>query len=92
MRLALDAGHGIVLWHYGEHPGQECGPRCDDLHRSTAEFLVQVTDPAELPDRVRRIREHVSAGNGPHWAAEVAVLYDDPRRPLPAEEGVFDAP
>ncbi|MFJ5531333.1 trypsin-like peptidase domain-containing protein [Streptomyces sp. NPDC093261] len=92
MRLALDAGHGVALWHAGDHPGHQCGSRCDDLHRSTVGFLAEVADPAELPDRLRRIREHISTGNGHQWAGEVAVLYDDPRRPLPAEEGVFDAP
>jgi hypothetical protein len=92
MRLALDAGHGVALWHYGGHPGQECGPRCADLERSAVSFLAELEDPAELPDRIRRIREHISTGNGRHWADTVAVLYDDPRRPLPGDEGVFDAP
>ncbi|MFE4668951.1 trypsin-like peptidase domain-containing protein [Streptomyces sp. NPDC056716] len=92
MRGALDAGHGVALWHHGEHTGPLCGPGCDELHRSTAGFLADVTHPAELPERLRRIREHISKGNGRHWADSVAVLYDDPRRPLPAEEGVFDAP
>lgn len=92
MRMALDAGHGVALWHYGRHPGQECGFRCDELHRKAADFLAQMTDPAELPDGLRRIREHISTAKGRHWADTVAVLYDDPRRPLPADEGVFDAP
>ncbi|MFF3849539.1 trypsin-like peptidase domain-containing protein [Streptomyces sp. NPDC002328] len=92
MRLALDAGHGVALWYYGGHPGQECGPACTELERSAVGFLDELRDPAELPDHVRRIREHISKESTRHWADTVAVLYDDPRRPLPSDEGVFDAP
>ncbi|MET8828274.1 trypsin-like peptidase domain-containing protein [Streptomyces sp. NPDC004610] len=92
MRRVLDAGHGVALWHHGDHAGPWCGPGCDALHRSTADFLAEVGHPAELPERLRRIREHISKGNGRHWADTLAVLYDDPARPLPAEDGVFDAP
>ncbi|WP_234491470.1 trypsin-like peptidase domain-containing protein [Streptomyces sp. MBT33] len=95
MRLALETGHGVLLWHlqhYGEGPGEECGIHCTKLHRATARFLAEVGHPTELPDRIRRIREDSRAGAERHWADTVAVLYDDPRRPLPVEDGVFDSP
>ncbi|MFF8844631.1 trypsin-like peptidase domain-containing protein [Streptomyces sp. NPDC015127] len=82
--LALDAGHGIALWRIDGHDRGACGDGCEELHRGAAELLALTGSAPELPDRLRRIREdiHKRRTKG-HWAEAVAVMYDDPRRPVP---------
>ncbi|MFD9795470.1 trypsin-like peptidase domain-containing protein [Streptomyces sp. NPDC059070] len=84
MRMALDAGHGLALWHTDGHSEHGCREFCTALRAGFAELLGQAKDPTELPDRLRRIREDVSdSKDAQHWAEGVAMLYDDPDRPLP---------
>jgi len=98
MRMALDAGHGVALWHlqhYVGHANEECGRHCEKLYEDTARFLRDIENPDELPDHIRRIRQRSNTGTGRHWADSVALLYDDPERPLPPEEpeeGGYDSP
>ncbi|MQS35744.1 VMAP-C domain-containing protein [Streptomyces katsurahamanus] len=88
MRMALDAGYGVALWHTDGHPDHGCTDFCERLHDGAARFLEQAADPLELPDRLRRIRDDISGSrNGGHWAEGVALLYDDPDRPLPGDGG-----
>ncbi|MER7552382.1 hypothetical protein ABTX86_20655 [Streptomyces anulatus] len=84
MRSLLAAGHGIALWRIDGHESGSCGPDCEDLHKGVAELLAGTGSAPELPDRLRRIREEIHEGRTVgHWAEAVAVLYDDPRRPIP---------
>ncbi|MER5768490.1 trypsin-like peptidase domain-containing protein [Streptomyces sp. NPDC001985] len=86
--LALDAGHGVVIWHTDGHPDHGCTDFCERLHDGAARFLEQAADVLELPDRLRRVRDDISGShNGGHWAEGVALLYDDPGRPLPTDTG-----
>ena len=83
--MAASAGHGIALWHIEGHRRQgPCGDICEAVNRGAAE-LLGATAASELPDRLRHIREeiHERREQG-HWAEALAVLYDDPRRPVPA--------
>ncbi|MET7711992.1 trypsin-like peptidase domain-containing protein [Streptomyces sp. NPDC005407] len=92
--MALQAGHGIALWHTDGHPDHGCTEFCEDLHRGAAQLLGQTAGATELPDRLRRIRDDISGSrNSRHWAEGVAMLYDDPSRPLPADDtGPVDSP
>ncbi|MGP9018623.1 VMAP-C domain-containing protein [Streptomyces sp. BR1] len=84
MRMALEAGHGVALWHTDAHPERGCHERCAAVRAGAADLLGQAKDPTELPDRLRRIREDISeTKDAQHWAEGVAMLYDDPGRPLP---------
>ncbi|MEV6314780.1 trypsin-like peptidase domain-containing protein [Streptomyces sp. NPDC051776] len=92
--LALQAGHGIALWHTDGHTAGGCLDDCDTFHAGAAEALGRLGSAAELPDRLRRIREEIHRDrDANHWAEAVAVLYDDPRRPVPAgAPGTLDSP
>ncbi|MGW1022995.1 VMAP-C domain-containing protein [Streptomyces sp. NPDC002577] len=82
--MAIGTGHGIALWHIDGHASGACGDGCDDFHRGARDLLAGGS-ARELPDRLRHIREdiHEQRDRG-HWAEAVAVMYDDPRRPVPA--------
>ncbi|MFG2192890.1 trypsin-like peptidase domain-containing protein [Streptomyces sp. NPDC048639] len=92
--LALEAGHGIALWHTDGHTASRCLDDCDTFHAGAAEVLGRLGSAAELPDRLRRIREEIHRErDAGHWAEAVAVLYDDPRRPVAAgAPGTLDSP
>ncbi|MFI6346645.1 trypsin-like peptidase domain-containing protein [Streptomyces sp. NPDC050560] len=93
MRFALEGGHGLALWRIDGHGGG-CTDGCDDLHARVRRLLSSVGAPDELPDVLRRLREDISVQRtAQRWAEPLALLYDDPRRPLPAEDGTpLDAP
>ncbi|AWT45446.1 hypothetical protein DMT42_26300 [Streptomyces actuosus] len=87
MQHALKGGHGVALWHLGSHPDRACLPECDTLHARVEKFLETLGSLAELPDRLRRVRQDISEQRGDSaWAEPLALLYDDPRRPLPDED------
>jgi hypothetical protein len=92
LQEALTAGHGIALWHVDGHPGQRCREFCDELHAFTGREFARAHGAAELPDRLRQIREQISNSNQPHRAEGLALLYDDPSRPVSQEQGVLDSP
>ncbi|MFF0743890.1 trypsin-like peptidase domain-containing protein [Streptomyces sp. NPDC004111] len=92
LKAAIDAGHGIALWHVDGHPGQRCRESCDTLHAFTGREFARARHATEIPDRLRRIREDISNSNQPHPAEGLALLYDDPRRPAPEDQGVLDSP
>ncbi|QKW09123.1 trypsin-like peptidase domain-containing protein [Streptomyces sp. NA04227] len=87
MRLALDSGHGMALWDIEGHAVGGCHADCEDLHAGVERLFGDLCSPAELPDRLRHIRHDISRGHdGLRWAEPVALLYDDPDRPLPPED------
>jgi hypothetical protein len=94
MRLALESGHGVALWHIEGHTSRACPEACDTLYAKAEELLGGLASPTELPDRLRHIRQDISEQRADRaWAEPMALLYDDPRRPLPAEETeTVDAP
>ncbi|MFI0982446.1 trypsin-like peptidase domain-containing protein [Streptomyces sp. NPDC021093] len=89
---AIAAGHGIALWHIEGHAGVRCRESCDVLHAFTVAELARADGAAELPDRLRRIRAAISAADQPHPAGGFALLYDDPRRPVPGDTDPYDSP
>lgn len=95
MEMALETGHGIALWHIEGHArSTACAGDCDTFHQGAAELLGETAAAHELPDRLRRIREEIhEARDQGHWAEGVAVLYDDPGRPVPAGPlGLWSSP
>ncbi|MDC0768110.1 VMAP-C domain-containing protein [Streptomyces sp. HD] len=95
MKHALSGGHSVALWHIGPHPERgACLPECDALHARVEKFLETLGSLAELPDRLRHVRQDISEQRPDStWAEPLALLYDDPRRPLPGEESeTVDAP
>ncbi|MFE0251833.1 trypsin-like peptidase domain-containing protein [Streptomyces sp. NPDC059010] len=95
MKHALSGGHSVALWHIGPHPERgACLPECDTLHARVEKFLETLGSLAELPDRLRHVRQDISEQRPDStWAEPLALLYDDPRRPLPGEEiETVDAP
>jgi hypothetical protein len=94
MKIALESGHGVVLWRVDGHAGGNCADSCDDLHTRAKWLFERMESVDELPDRLRQLRHEIAAQRADRrWAEPVALLYDDPRRPLPAEDTTpLDAP
>lgn len=95
MKHALSSGHAVALWHIGPHPERgACLPECDTLRARVEKFFGTLGSLAELPDRLRHVRQDISEQRPDStWAEPLALLYDDPRRPLPPEETeTLDAP
>jgi hypothetical protein len=84
--VTLTAPVPVLLWtRTGCAGGPEHAGSCAFLDELTA----YVTDlaPAELPRHILALRETVEASDAPdrHWAKDVQLLWDDPRRfPEPA--------
>ncbi|MFI8828615.1 trypsin-like peptidase domain-containing protein [Streptomyces sp. NPDC053431] len=81
---ALDAPAPIVLWpRNGCPPGGPCTGSC-----AGAGFLDRVAErisrlpPSELPEVVFRLRKEAFLHEGPepHWAANLSLVWEDPRR------------
>ncbi|RCG24704.1 serine protease [Streptomyces diacarni] len=80
----LRAGHGVVLWHRTAHHAYGCDEACERFRAETAAMLRGLSGVAVLPEEVRLLRERVSKDDArAAWAEDLALLYDDPRRPIP---------
>lgn len=81
----VDAGYGLALWSGTEARPHTCAPEgCCEVSDRTAELVHRAGHAAALPESLRVLRERISAGDGAaEWAEDLALLYDDPRRPLP---------
>lgn len=91
---AIGAGYGVALWSLkGEH-ARACGVDCGELYGRSAQLLGSVDGAAALPERLRALREQAGeeGGEDAAWTAHVALLYDDPRRPLPVCDDPLDSP
>ncbi|MEV5974669.1 trypsin-like peptidase domain-containing protein [Streptomyces sp. NPDC051921] len=80
---ALDAPAPIVLWpRTGCPPGGPCTGACAGIT-----FLDRIAEhisllpPAELPHVIYELRRQafLHEGPDPHWAAEVSLVWEDPR-------------
>ncbi|WP_406070608.1 serine protease [Streptomyces sp. NBC_01020] len=94
MELTLRAGHGIALWHIGRGAGHSCGEDCAELRARVQKLFDAAGGTAELPDRLRHLREDIDRRRPEtHWPEPLMLLYDDPGRPLPTDdEHTLDSP
>ncbi|MYR47187.1 hypothetical protein GTW67_35300, partial [Streptomyces sp. SID5910] len=90
---AIGAGYGVVLWHLRAEHTHGCGPDCDRLHEKAAELLATTGRATALPEHLRALRERVSnADSHAYWAEDLALLYDDPSRPIPLCDDLLESP
>ncbi|MEN8650956.1 hypothetical protein ABCR94_10020 [Streptomyces sp. 21So2-11] len=90
---AIDAGFGLALWSRGTPHRAGCGAGCALLHGGVAELLRRAGRACALPEELRLLRERIScADTRADWAEPLALLYDDPDRPLPEFTQVLNSP
>ncbi|MFJ9250010.1 trypsin-like peptidase domain-containing protein [Streptomyces sp. NPDC101776] len=91
---AIGAGYGVALWSLSAEHARACGTDCGELYGRTAQLLGSVDGAAALPERLRALREQAGeeGGEDAAWTAHIALLYDDPRRPLPVCDDPLDSP
>lgn len=84
LRRLIGFGYGLALWSSGSrHPGG-CSTECHELYRRTAMLFGDTGRAAALPEELRVLRERISQEDpDADWADPLALMYDDPRRPLP---------
>ncbi len=90
---AVAAGYGVILWNLQAEHTHGCDTDCGELHDRTAELLSSAGRATALPERLRALRERVSeADPDADWAEHLALLYDDPRRPIPHCDDLLESP
>ena len=90
---AIVAGYGVVLWSLRAEHARGCGADCDELHDRAARLLGSTSRVEALPERLRSLRERVSEADADaEWAEHLALLYDDPRRPIPLCDDLLESP
>ncbi|MEU3984994.1 trypsin-like peptidase domain-containing protein [Streptomyces sp. NPDC026672] len=84
------AGFGVVLWRRWQGlPDAVCG----EFHRGARKAVDDGDGAAFLPDLVHGLRVKLRAGlTEAYWADGIALLYDDPHRPLPGTGDLLEAP
>ncbi|GAA2602737.1 trypsin-like peptidase domain-containing protein [Streptomyces axinellae] len=94
LRDILRAGYGLALWSGHEnHPGGCEEEVCGSLLGKAAQLVRDARHAAALPERLRALRERISLGDeSAYWAEHMALLYDDPRRPVPRLTDPLDSP
>ncbi|WP_405535462.1 serine protease [Streptomyces sp. NBC_00075] len=90
---AVAGGYGVILWNLHAEHTHGCDTDCAELHDRTAELLSSAGRATALPERLRALRERVSqADPDADWAEHLALLYDDPRRPIPHCDDLLESP
>jgi len=84
LREVIGAGYGLALWSRGAQHTYGCGKHCLELHEHAAKLLRRTGRATVLPEELRRLRERISENDSAaEWAEPLALLYDDPGRPIP---------
>ncbi|MBB5936917.1 VMAP-C domain-containing protein [Streptomyces zagrosensis] len=90
LRQVMEGGHDVVLWR--REPVGRHGV-CADFHRGATGTVSNAGQADRLPAAVWRLRADLDAGvPEAYWAEGVALLYDDPTRPLPGTDQPLEAP
>ncbi|MFK4098550.1 trypsin-like peptidase domain-containing protein [Streptomyces sp. NPDC019531] len=90
---AIGAGYGVVLWNLKAEHTHGCGEHCDRLHDHVARMIAAARQVTALPEQVRVLRERISeADEDASWAEHLALLYDDPHRPIPLCDDRLESP
>ncbi|MFE0516318.1 hypothetical protein [Streptomyces sp. NPDC058964] len=84
------AGYGVVLWRrWRRQPDSVCG----EFHRGVKMSIDDGDGAESLPDLVHGLRRMVGEGRTEaFWADGIALMYDDPYRPLPGTGDLLEAP
>ncbi|HZF92608.1 trypsin-like peptidase domain-containing protein [Streptomyces sp.] len=85
----IRAGYGVALWSLRNDHTRVCGTDCGDLFGTAAHLLGSAGRASALPEQLHLRRE--SHGDT-DWAHHMALLYDDPDRPLPLSDAPLDSP
>ncbi|MGW1955355.1 VMAP-C domain-containing protein [Streptomyces sp. NPDC001920] len=90
---AIGTGYGLALWARGVQHTYGCGQHCDELHGHAAKLLRRTGHAVALPEALRRLRERMGEyDEEAEWAEPLALLYDDPHRPLPRCDEPLNSP
>lgn len=93
LRELIGAGYGLALWSRGAQHTYGCGKHCLELHEHIAKLLRRTGRAAVLPEELRRLREKISEYDAAaEWAGSLALLYDDPDRPIPLCDDPVSSP
>ncbi|GGU80351.1 hypothetical protein GCM10010260_10730 [Streptomyces filipinensis] len=86
----LRAGFGVAVWRrWRREPEAVCG----EFHRGAKTVVDDGNGVALLPEVVHGLRRQVHEGlTEAYWAHGIALLYDDPYRPLPGAGDLLEAP
>ncbi|MFI8243391.1 trypsin-like peptidase domain-containing protein [Streptomyces sp. NPDC085866] len=88
---AIGAGYAVALWSLRTEHARACGRNCGELYSRTTQLLASTARAAALPERLRVLRERADDLDS-DWADHLALLYDDPHRPIPLCDDVLDSP
>ncbi|MFD9334192.1 trypsin-like peptidase domain-containing protein [Streptomyces sp. NPDC060028] len=78
------AGYGVAVCR---RPPPDPGASCEPYHRGLREEFTQAGRGALLPQRFQALRSRLhGADPDAYWAAGVALIWNDPGRPLPEDE------
>ncbi|MFI5826964.1 trypsin-like peptidase domain-containing protein [Streptomyces sp. NPDC051578] len=81
---AREAGYGVVVCR---RPPADPRASCEPFHRGLREELADAGRGAVLPARLQTLRGRAyGADPDAYWAVGTALLWQDPRRPLPEDE------
>lgn len=90
LRQVLAGGHDVVLWRRDPVAPEE---NCADLHRGVTRTAAAAGSAGRLPEALWRLRAHVSRGTPEaYWSTGLALLYGDPRHPLPGADQPLETP
>jgi hypothetical protein len=87
----VQGGFGVALWRR-RRGGRDAV--CGEFHRRAGDTVAVLGGAHRLPEEVRRLRAGMREGRTEtFWADSIALLYDDPHRPLPGTGGdLLEAP
>jgi hypothetical protein len=86
----IRCGYAIALWRR-----EPIGPDrvCADFHRGVPRTVHAAGTAAGLPAALAALRAAVAEGvPEAYWSAGLALLYDDPTRPLPGTDELLETP
>ncbi|MEU5379043.1 MULTISPECIES: VMAP-C domain-containing protein [unclassified Streptomyces] len=86
----VHGGFGVALWRRWR--GQRDAV-CGEFHRGAGDTVAGAGSAERLPELVHELRAGLRAGRAEtYWADGIALLYDDPHRPLPGSDDLLEAP
>ncbi|MER5929331.1 SAV_2336 N-terminal domain-related protein [Streptomyces sp. NPDC002054] len=86
----IDLGHPIVLWR---REPVAVGASDADFRQGIDRLVREARSPEDLPARLAALRSRLAAGDADaYWSDGLALLYDDPTRPLPGPGDLLEAP